>query len=425
MASSSSSFIDIFRSRKLSSLLLLGFASGLPAQALDGPLQLWLKEQKVDIAQITAIGALATLPYALKFIWSPFLDRFVPPFLGRRRGWLLLTQVILIVLLLLMSAQNPSSSNLQAFTAIAVLIGFFSASQDIASDAYRTDVLNKDDNGIKGTGVALWVNGFRIAVLIAGNWILGLADVKNPNHLSWNAIYIVMAGLLGLGVIASLFAPQPAEENVVPASMLDAIVLPFQDFFQRKTVLGGTAILLYILVYKLGDYMVKSVSKLFFKDVGFSVTDIGNFGAMGVIASIVGALAGAWLMSKVSMNRALWLSIILLAVGTLPYVLLAQINQPDTRLLLLAINAESFFAGLEALVFVVFIQNLCNQQFTATQMALFTSFMLAGRSFITGPMGGVAKSLGWTNFFWFSILAAIPGLILMTYIAPWNEREAT
>jgi MFS transporter, PAT family, beta-lactamase induction signal transducer AmpG len=421
----SSSFLDIFRSRKLFSLLLLGFASGLPAQALDGPLQLWLKEQKVDIAQITAIGALATLPYAFKFIWSPFLDRFVPPFLGRRRGWLLITQAILIVLLLLMAVQNPNSSNLQAFTVIAVLIGFFSASQDIASDAYRTDVLNNDDNGVKGTGVALWVNGFRIAVLIAGNWILGLADVKNPNHLSWNAIYVVIAGLLGLGVIASLFAPQPAEENAAPASMLDAIVLPFRDFFQRKTALGGMAILLYILVYKLGDYMVKSVSKLFFKDVGFSVTDIGNFGAMGVIASIVGALAGAWLMSKVSMNRALWLSIILLAVGILPYVLLAQLNQPDTRLLLLAINAESFFAGLEALVFVVFIQNLCNQQFTATQMALFTSFMLAGRSFVTGPMGGVAKNLGWTNFFWLSILAAIPGLILMTYVAPWNEREAT
>jgi MFS transporter, PAT family, beta-lactamase induction signal transducer AmpG len=417
MASPSSSFIDIFRSRKMISLLLLGFASGLPAQALDGPLQLWLKEQKVDAAQITAIGALATFPYAWKFIWSPFLDKFVPPFLGRRRGWLLLTQAILIMLLLLMATQNPNPGNLQAFTAIAVLIGFFSASQDIASDAYRTDVLDKDDKGVKGTGTALWVNGFRIAVLIAGNWILGLADVKNPNHLSWNAIYVVMAGLLGLGVIASLFAPQPTDENIAPASMADAIVLPFKDFFQRKTVSGGLAILLYILVYKLGDYMVKSVSKLFFKDVGFSVTDIGNIGAMGLIAAIVGSLAGAWLMSKVSMNRALWLSIILLAVGTLPYVLLAQINQPDTRLLLLAVNAESFFAGLEALVFVAFMQRLCNQQFSATQFALFSSFMLAGRSFIS-------KSLGWTNFFWLSILAAIPGLILMTYIAPWNESEA-
>jgi MFS transporter, PAT family, beta-lactamase induction signal transducer AmpG len=419
----SSSFLDIIRSRKMISLLLLGFASGLPAQAIDGPLQLWLKEQQVDVSQITAIGALATFPYAWKFLWSPFLDRFVPPFLGRRRGWLLLTQAILIMLLLLMATQNPDPKNLQSFTAIAVLIGFFSASQDIASDAYRTDVLDKDDKAIRGTGTALWVNGFRIAVLIAGNWILGLADVKNPNHLSWNAIYVLIAGLLGLGAIASLLAPQPIDENVAPASLRDAVVLPFKDFFQRKTVLGGLAILLYIVVYKLGDYMVKSVAKLFFKDIGFSVTDIGNIGAIGLIAAIVGALAGAWLLSKVSMNRALWLSIILLAVGTLPYVLLAQINQPDTRLLLLAINTESFFAGLEALVFVQFIQRLCNQQFTATQMALFTSFMLAGRSFVTGPMGGVAKSLGWTNFFWLSIFAAVPGLILMTYVAPWNEQE--
>ncbi len=420
----SSSFVDIFRSRKMVSLLLLGFASGLPAQALDGPLQLWLKEQKVDAAQITAIGALATFPYAWKFLWSPFLDKFVPPFLGRRRGWLLLTQAILIILLLLMATQNPDPKNLQTFTAIAVLIGFFSASQDIASDAYRTDVLEKDDKALKGTGTALWVNGFRVAVLIAGNWILGLADIKNPNHLSWNAIYVLMAGLLGIGVIASLFAPQPSDENASPASMRDAVILPFRDFFQRKTVWGGLAILLYILVYKLGDYMVKSVSKLFFKDIGFSVTDIGNIGAMGLIAAIVGALAGAWIMSKVSLNKALWLSIILLAMGTLPYVLLAQVHQPDTRLLLLAVNAESFFAGLESLVFVTFMQRLCNQQFSATQFALFSSFMLAGRSFITGPMGGISKSLGWTNFFWLSILAAVPGLILMTYIAPWHEREA-
>jgi MFS transporter, PAT family, beta-lactamase induction signal transducer AmpG len=184
----SSSFLNIIRSRKMISLLILGFASGLPAQALEGPLQLWLREQKVDPLQITAIGAMATFPYAWKFLWSPFLDRFIPPGfdrLGRRQSWLFLTQAILIVLLLLMSTQHPQHGQLGIFTVIAIAIGFVSASQDIASDAYRTDVLEQKEIG---TGAALWANGFRIAVLIAGNLIIGLADEKQLGHWSWQQI---------------------------------------------------------------------------------------------------------------------------------------------------------------------------------------------------------------------------------------------
>ena len=421
----SSSFFDILRSRKMVSLLLLGFASGLPAQALEGPLQLWLKEQQVDPGQITAIGAMATFPYAWKFLWSPVIDRFVPPVfskLGRRQSWLLLTQAALIVLLVLMAAQNPSTGNLGLFTAIAVGIGFFSASQDIASDAYRTDVLDKRE---AGTGVALWTNGFRIAVLVAGNLIIGLADEKKVGHWSWPQVYLLIAGLLAIGCIASLWAPKPANEsrNIAPASLRDAVVLPFEDFLNRKKVVGGTTILLFILTYKLGDYMVKSVAKLFFKDIGFSATDIGNTGALGIVAAIFGAICGGLIMLKIGMNRSLWVATIGSSITVLPYELLAQVNQPDLNLLLLATAGESFTAGFEATVFVAFMMSLCDRRFSATQYALFSSFMLAGRSFIVGPMGGFYKNLGGSSYFWLCILAAIPSLILLSYVAPLSVKQ--
>jgi MFS transporter, PAT family, beta-lactamase induction signal transducer AmpG len=421
----SSSFIDIIRSRKMVSLLIFGFASGLPAQALEGPLQLWLKEQRVDPLEITAIGGLATFPYAWKFIWSPLLDRFVPPVfskLGRRQGWLLLTQGILIILLLLMAAQNPSTGNLGVFTAIAVMIGFFSASQDIASDAYRTDVLEKKETG---TGVALWVNGFRIAVLIGGNLIIGLADETKVGHWAWPQIYLLMAGLLAVATFASLWAPKPENEdrNIAPTSLKDAVVLPFEDFIDRKKIAGGIAILMFILSYKLGDYMVKSVAKIFLKDIGFSATDIGNTGSIGIVAAIVGAMFGGFIMLKVGMNRSLWLAAIGLSIGILPYEMLAQLAQPNISLLLFAVSSESFAAGLEATVFVGFMTTLCNPRFSATQFALFSSFMLAGRSFIVGPMGGIYKNLGPQNFFWISMLAAIPSLLLLLYVGPLNFRQ--
>jgi MFS transporter, PAT family, beta-lactamase induction signal transducer AmpG len=421
----SSSFLEIVRSPKMLALLIFGFASGLPAQALEGPLQLWLKEKQVDPLQITAIGGMATFPYAWKFIWAPLLDRFTPSFLsklGRRQSWLLLTQAILIVLLLLMAAQNPSPDNLGVLTVIAVAIGFFSASQDIASDAYRTDVLDKRETG---TGVALWTNGFRIAVLIGGNLIIGLADEKKVGHWSWPQIYMLMAGLLSLGAFASLWAPKPEQEdpNIAPTSLKDAVVLPFKDFIKRKEKVGGAVILAFILTYKLGDYMVKSVAKIFLKDIGFTATDIGNTGSIGIIAAIVGAIVGGFIILKIGMNRSLWIAAIGLSIGILPYELLTQVNQPNINLLLLAVIGESFFAGLEAAVFVAFMTTLCNPRFSATQFALFSSFMLAGRSFIVGPMGGIYQTLGHQIFFWISILAAIPSLFLLIYVAPLNIKN--
>lgn len=438
-------------------LLLLGFASGLPSQVIDVPLKTWLTQTGVSTEGITNVAALAALPYGFKFAWAPILDRFTPPLLGRRRGWLLLTQLIIILAMVLLSFQSSVTGNLQIIfapfrllglsfhlprlyftgnlqlvTLFAAVIGFFSASQDIATDAYRTDVLETRE---KGAGAAVFTLGFRLAMLFASGVILILTDPKNttfPFHLNWNQAYLLLALLMLIGLTTSLWAPQPVDENRAPSSLLAAVVLPFQDFFERKGVISGILILLFIVVYKVGDYMVKSVSPTFLIKVAhYSQTEIGTIqGGIGILATIVGALFGGSVLSKIGLNRSLWLSSILLAIGILPYVALAQATNglaadqtPGNLLLLLAINTEFFFAGMEATVFVAFLMELCNQQFSATQYALFSSLMLLGKSFVTAPMGAVATKVGWPVFFLLSALSAIPGLLLLNFIAPWNQRE--
>jgi MFS transporter, PAT family, beta-lactamase induction signal transducer AmpG len=424
------SFLSVFKSRKMLALLLLGFASGLPSQVIDVPLKTWLTQTGVDVKDITNVAALAAAPYAFKFAWAPILDRFTPPLLGRRRGWMLLTQAVIIGAMVLLAFQSPSPGNLTTVTIFAAAIGFFSASQDIAADAYRTDVLATSE---KGAGAAVFTLGFRLAMLFASGVILVLTDPKLPNHISWNLAYLLLACLMLIGLTTSLWAPQPVDENKAPASLLDAIVLPFQDFFHRKGVTQGILILVFIVIYKIGDYMVKSVSPTFLLKVAhYSQTEIGAIqGGIGIMATIVGALFGGSILSKIGLNRSLWLSSILLAIGILPYIALAQATEglaptatPGNLLLLLAINTEFFFAGMESTVFVAFLMELCNQQFSATQYALFSSLMLAGKSYITAPMGDVSQHVGWPGFFLLSALSAIPGLLLLNFIAPWQQRES-
>jgi MFS transporter, PAT family, beta-lactamase induction signal transducer AmpG len=422
------SLLQVFQSRKMAALLFLGFASGLPSQIIDAPLKAWLATSGVDVAAITQLSAAAMLPYAFKFVWSPLLDRYAPPFLGRRRGWLLITQIALVISIALMAIQQPSPNNLQVMTIIAVAIGFFSASQDIATDAYRTDVLEKLE---MGAGAAVATFGFRIAMLLASGWALIAADPARPGHLSWQAVYLILAGLMSLGLVTTLWAPQPIADESTPPSLLAAVVLPFQDFFQRRGVVNGILMLLLIVIYKIGDYMVKGVSTPFLLEIHFSQTQIGAIqGGFGIVATIVGALVGGIVLSKIGINRSLWVAIGLLSIGIIPYWLLAQMSQslapgqsPSEALLLLAINAEYFCAGMEAAAFTAFLMSLCNRQFSATQYALFSSLMLSGKSFIVAPMGGIAKDIGWSNFFLLSIFAAIPGLLLLMLLAPWNAQD--
>jgi PAT family beta-lactamase induction signal transducer AmpG len=405
------SLLQVFGSRKMAALILLGFSSGLPLFLTSKTLQAWMTVENVDL---TAIGlfSLVGVPYSLKFLWSPLLDWFTLPFLGRRRGWLIAIQIGLLIALACMALQQPKQA-LQLLAINAVAIAFLSATQDIAVDAYRTDILEQLE---MGAGAAVFVLGYRIALLLTGSLALILADI-----IPWSSVYLLMAVGMVVGITATLFAPEPKEISP-PESLSAAVILPFREFIQRQGVVQAILTLLFIVLYKLGDSFVNNMSTSFLLKTGFSQTDIGAIqGGMGLIATIVGILAGGAFLSKIGLNRSLWLFGALQAVSNLAYLLLAQVGK-NYQVLLLTINIENFCAGLGTAAFVAFLMNMCNQRYSATQYALLSSFMAVSRDILVAPAGSLAKSTGWPLFFVISIVAAIPGLLLLPLFAPWNSK---
>lgn len=404
------SFLKVFQSRKMVALTLLGFASGLPLFLTSRTLQAWMTIEGVDLKSI-GLFSLVALPYSLKFLWAPLLDRFIPPFLGRRRGWLVITQVALVGMIAVMSLQNPSET-LQLLAVNALLIAFFSASQDIAFDAYRSDVLDEPE---MGAGAAVTVLGYRIALLVTGSLALILAD-----HIPWTMVYLLMAGVMALSLLFSIAAPEPTLNDRPPETLLEAVYLPLREFFGRSGILRATLMLVFIVLYKLGDAFVNIMATPFLLQTGFSQTDIGAIqGGMGLLATIVGALLGGALLSQLGINRSLWVFGGLQAVSNLAYYILAQLGQ-NYPFMVIAINIENFCAGLGTAAFVAFLMSLCNPQFSATQFALLSSLMAVSRDILVAPAGQLADLTGWSLFFLISIVAALPGLLLLPFFAPWN-----
>lgn len=406
------SLLQVFESRKMAALLLLGLSSGLPLFLTSKTLQAWMTVEGVNLAAI-GLFSLVSLPYSLKFIWAPLLDRFALPILGRRRGWLIVLQIGLLVAIALMALQQPGQA-LQLLAINALAIAFFSATQDIAADAYRADVLEERE---MGAGAAIFVLGYRIALLTTGSLALILAD-----QISWSAVYLLMSGVMLLGIIATLLAPEPQESVRPPASLADAVILPFRDFFQRQGLLHGAMILLFIVLYKLGDAFVNNMSTPFLLQTGFTQTDIGAIqGGMGLIATIIGALAGGAILSKIGINRSLWVFGGLQAVSNLAYFVQAQLGR-NYPFMVVTINIENFCAGLGTAAFVAFLMSLCNQRFSATQYALLSSLMAVSRDILVAPAGRLVEITGWSLFFLISIVAAVPGLLLLPVFAPWNHQ---
>jgi len=405
--------LQVFQKPKMAALLLLGFSSGLPLLLTSKTLQAWMTTENVSLTTI-GLFSLAALPYSLKFLWSPLLDRFVPPFMGRRRGWLIITQIALIVAIAAMVLQDPQQA-LQMLAVNALLIAFLSATQDIAVDAYRTDVLEELE---MGAGAAVYVLGYRIALIVTGAAALILAD-----HLPWPVVYLLMAALMGIGIGAAIFAPEPPLQDRPPATLSDAVILPFQEYFQRSGVLQGLLILVFIVLYKLGDALVSNMSTPFLLQVGFSQTDVGAIqGGMGILATIVGVLAGGAVLSRIGINRSLWLFGGLQALSNLVYFILSEIGR-NYPFMVLAINVENFCAGLGTAAFVAFLMSLCNQRFSATQYALLSSLMAVSRDILVAPAGRLVDVTSWPVFFLITLVAAIPGLLLLPIFAPWNAKH--
>lgn len=406
-------FLQVFQSRKLASLLLLGFSSGLPLYLTSRTLQAWMQDEKVDLASI-GLFSLVGLPYSLKFLWSPLLDRFVPPFLGRRRGWLVLTQVGLLLAIAAMAFQQPRNA-LQFLAINALIIAFLSATQDIAGDAYRTDVLEVRELGL---GASTWVLGYRIAILVTSALALILAD-----RIPWSGVYLLMAALMGVGLITSFWAPEPkGNSDRPPTSLMDAVYLPFEEFFRRLGLGAGSLTLLFVLLYKVGDALVGNMATPFLLAMEFTKTDIGAIqGGMGFLATTVGVIGGGLIVTRIGINRSLWIFGGLQALSNLGYFCLATVGK-NYSFLVLAINLENLCAGLVTAAFVAYLMSLCNQRFSATQFALLSSLMVVCSIILAAPAGHLAKATGWPGFFLISLIAALPGLLLLPFVAPWNPR---
>lgn len=395
-------YLEVFSDRRIALILFLGFSSGLPLALSGGTLQAWMAVSEIDIKTI-GLFSLIGLPYTLKFLWAPVMDRFVPRLLGRRRGWLVMMQLALIAVLVLMGSLDPRTAVL-GLAMLALLLAFFSASQDIAFDAYRTDVLEARQ---RGAGAAVSVLGYRVAMLSSGALALVLAD-----RIGFQTTYLVMAGLMAIGVISAWLAPEPAMPAAVPKNLQDAVVLPFRQFFGRGN--SAAALLLLIVLYKLGDAFAGSLTTTFLlRGPEFSLTEVGAINkTLAVIATIVGALFGGGLLAKFGLYRSLMMFGILQAVSNLTFMWLAYAGK-NYLLFVTAVGFENLAGGMGTAAFVALLMALCDPRYTATQFALLSAASAIGRVFVGPPAGIMVDSLGWGPFFFGTFLIALPGLALL------------
>jgi PAT family beta-lactamase induction signal transducer AmpG len=392
--------------------LLMGFSCGVPLLLTISVLQAWMKEEGVDL---TVIGmmALVGLPYTVKFLWAPFLDRFKLPFLGRRRGWLLVAQVALLLSIAGLGLTDPGNNPwLVAFAAF--LVTFFSASQDIVVDAYRREDFPDEELGLASS---LYINGYRVGMLLASGGGLIMAD-----HMSFPAVYLIMAACILPGLVTTLLAHEPEVNVRMPGNMREAVVDPLVEYFSRN---GAVWILAFILLYKIGDTMASAMTTPFYLDIGFTKTEIGAVVKLfGFWATVAGTLVGGVFMLRMGINRSLWVFGFLQALSTAFFAVLARTG-PNVSLLSGVIAFENLSGGMGTAAYAAFMASITNKKFTATQYALLTSLMGVPRVIASAPTGLLAKHLGWESFFIACALIAIPGMLLLLKFAPWNPKKET
>ncbi len=411
-------FVETLRAtftKKMLVVLLLGISSGLPLALVGGTLQAWMTDASVDL-KLIGLFSFVGLPYTLKFLWAPFMDRFVPPFLGRRRGWIFCTQAFLVGSLIALSLTNPAENPwMVAFWAL--LVAFFSASQDIVMDAYRRELLSDDELGM---GSGLFVNGYLFAFrFVSGAFALFLADYWQSSmgvDQAWRLVYTSMAGIIGVCMLVTLWSPQVPEISV-PKSIREAVVEPLVDYFKRN---GAWWMLGFILLYKVGDNMAAAMTTPFILKLGFSKTEYALVAkTFGLAATMLGGLLGGLTMLKIGLNRSLWVFGILQALSTLGFAALANAGN-QTDVLTLVVAFENITAGMGTAAFTAFLASITNRKFTATQFALLSSLMGVPRTILAAPTGFLAEAFGWNGFFLFCTIIAVPGLLLLARFAPWN-----
>ncbi|MDO8414202.1 MAG: AmpG family muropeptide MFS transporter [Gallionellaceae bacterium] len=404
--------------RRMLICVFTGFSSGLPLYLLFNLLPAWLRSEHVDLKTI-GLFALIQFPYTWKFLWSPLLDRYAIPLLGRRRGWMVLTQVSLLAVIAAMGGFSPQS-DLTTIVWITTLLAFLSATQDIVLDAYRRELLADSELGL---GSAVHVNAYRIAGLVPGSLALILAD-----FLPWDLVFIITALFMLPGIAMTLVIKEP-RVDVVPKTLRDAVIEPFHEFITRNGWNSALLILAFLFFYKLGDSMCTALATPFYLDMGFSKTDIGLIAKnAGLWPSVIGGMIGGLWMLKIGINRALWLFGVVQLLAIFGFAWLASVGHHaditavERTQLAIVIGLEALGVGLGTAAFVAFIARTTHPAYTATQFALFTSLMAIPRTFANAATGWLVEIMGWTGFFLLCALLAVPGMLLLLKVAPWNEQ---
>lgn len=399
--------------RRMLICIMTGFSSGLPLYLLLNLVPAWLRTEGVDLKEI-ALFALVQFPYTWKFLWSPLLDRYALPMLGRRRGWMFAMHVALIASIAGMGFLSPKHE-LWTIAYLSAVVAFFSASLDIAMDAYRREILPDAELGL---GNSFYVNAYRISSLVPGSLALILAD-----RMPWPPVFVTTAAFLLPGLVMTLVVSEPAATGAAPKTLADAVLLPFREFIARKGMRHALLILLFIFLYKLGDSMATALATPFYLEMGYSKTDIGIVAKnAGLWASVAGGMLGGLWMVKIGINRGLWLFGVVQLLSILGFAWLSTLPQQSLWALAVVIAFEALGVGLGTVAYVAFIARETDPRFTATQFALFTSLSAVPRTLVNATTGWIVARLGWFDFYLLCTLLALPGMALLLRVAPWGER---
>ena len=400
--------------KKIIICFFTGFTSGLPLFILISLLPAWLSDSGLELKSI-GLFALIQFPFTWKFIWAPLFDRFSFS-MGRRRGWLIIFQVLLLISISVAGFLSPTSQ-ITIVALISIIIAFFSASQDIVIDAYRRELLLDHELGL---GNAIHVNAYKIASLIPGSLSLILADI-----FAWDLVFLITALFMLPGIALTLLIKEPQLKTLPPRTLKEAVVEPFKEFKNRKGLKEALLILLFIFLYKIGDSMATALATPFYLELGFSMTEIGLIAKnAGLWPGIAGGLLGGVWMIKLGINRALWIFGIMQMFATLSFAWLASVGD-NNLILAITVGLEFFAAGLGTTAFIAYIAKTTNPKYTATQFALFTSLASVPRTLTNASTGYLVEFFGWYDFFIVCFLLAIPGMLLLFKIAPWNQSNAS
>lgn len=385
----------------------------MPLYVLFQLVPAWLREGGVSLAEI-GLFALVGIPYTWKFLWAPLMDRWIPPFLGRRRGWMIVCQVGLLLSIGVLGSFQPAQTTwLIAWLAVAV--AFFSASQDVALDAYRREILPDEELGM---GNAVHVQAYRISSLVPGSLSLILADI-----LPWSSVFWITAGFMLVGVVMTLVITEPETELPTGTGLREAVTAPFVEYLRRRGWSGLLLVLGFMFLYKIGDNMATALATPFYLDMGFSKTQIGLVAKHAALwPAIIGGLLGGLIMIRTGINRSLWLFGVVQVVSILGFAVLASTG-PLLWLLAVVISFEYLGVGMGTAAFTAFIARETSKTYAATQFALFTALAALPRTFANASTGIIVESTGWTNFFLICAVLAVPGMILLLWVAPWREPE--